>query len=154
MRTQEQSKLGEEIRDSLSEEVNPVKLYIENILCALEQTCGSPVTLSSLINDLFLPTCHFYLYILNIACSCFLSLPPARVPTSPSTPLLPHSSQLGFRLAGCMSKAVTWWSCCITWPGSEEWDQSLTHKGTSLSTDKSVCPRSFLWCYRNNFLPQ
>lgn len=128
MRTQEQSKLGEEIRDSRSEEVNPVKLDMANRLCALEQTWGSPVTLSSLSSDLFLPTCHFYLYVLNItAYNVWMLLFPFSSPsTSPSFSinlLAPSFLPAGLLVGRRMSKAVTQWSYCIMWPGSEKGDQ-------------------------------
>lgn len=47
MRTQGWSKLDEEIRGGLAKEVNTA-VHDKCIKCALEKTCGSPVTLSSL----------------------------------------------------------------------------------------------------------
>lgn len=44
------------------------------------------------------------------------------VQTSPSASLIPHCSQLGLSLAGCMSKARIQWSCCIMGQDSQEWD--------------------------------
>lgn len=63
----------------------------------------------------------------------FSSLLLPGVPTPPSTSLPSHSSQLGFSLPVCMSKAKTQWSCCPLWGQGGEWEEARWHAWEQIS---------------------
>lgn len=112
--------------------------------CAVEQTWGSLVTLSSWMQwftftstpvpPLYL---QYHTYKLGTPLSPIPSTPRVAIP--PSTPLLLHSSQPGFSLAGWMCKcvnSVVLLHYDIRVRGMRT--SQVTHTETHLGTDKSV----------------
>lgn len=122
--------------------------------CAVEQTWGSLVTLSSWMQWFTftsMPVLPLYLqhhtYKLGTPLSPINS-PELQSLLQPLCSFTPPSWVSGW-LAGCVN-ALTLWSCCTMMSGSEEWEPARWHTQKHISARINQFGwKSLSWCYRS-----